>query len=354
MALSFNTPATAATSSAADYSPMIVSSTSAASPAPLSVSQPVTAPQLVLSPAAATSSASVSSPLVASTTSVVAAAATAPLQFDDVRTLIDECGQAGDFTVAKHRLSAVFGDANLLDQSFLSKSPEGAVIEATAQSPQIDYAEFEEICGLIEACDLQDAVMGALSRLSTHHSFTSPSGTMTPARLRKYVWMLALPWWDCERSIPRIAMGNLYNYLGGTSHEPRETLIQWLSNASESQRLPMLLTQLHDFIDALFDHGTRDQRQRHVIHAVQAMAIVFAANNRTRIITEISDFYNDNINRPCFSLRDDYRRFLNNSNRTFSFCQHAFVLSPATKVLISPLDAIKINVLGFKILIHIF
>ena len=304
----------------------------------------------------ADSSNSKSTPAPASSLALSSSSSTPPLQFDQVRALVDECGQAGDFAPAVRRIGAVFGDVNAFELSFLTHTSSDSAdssASATAVPPSdadaaIDFDELEEICGLMEACAVHDVALSALARMTAERAFAKPAAAASPHCLRKYLVILALPWWtflsaaaasSSAAAQHRAIMAAVVRSLSGAGEPAKATLTSWLARYP-APRLGEALARLHDFIEATYEHGTSAHRQQHIPDAVIAMQLLHAANQRSRALVAADAFYNESINAPGFNLRADFANWTTRERaQNFTFCKYAFVLSPATKSRILEVDA---------------
>ena len=108
-------------------------------------------------------------------------------------------------------------------------------------------------------------------------------------------------------------------------------LERWWSQLSATQ-LQQLIAVVQQFLTVRLYHTQRIDDA--VVAATRVLGLVFAANDqllaRGRPGLPFHLFYNDAVNQEV-NLKEDYRRWKAGGADEFSFCEHAYVLEPASK-----------------------
>ncbi|KAL3914839.1 MAG: hypothetical protein SGPRY_007480 [Prymnesium sp.] len=116
-----------------------------------------------------------------------------------------------------------------------------------------------------------------------------------------------------------------------------DTLIRWLS-LLPSHQLQQMVSICQQFITVRLYHTLRVDDA--VIAGTRVLGLLYSANespNRPEFPLPFQAFYNDGVNQEV-NLKDDYRRWKAGRGE-FSFCEHSFVLEPASKSRVLMYDA---------------
>lgn len=216
--------------------------------------------------------------------------------------------------------------------------------------PEVDWAQVEAFWELAASRGgLMDEVVGAIARMLEAET---AGDDLDPARLtrmgpRGLAILLSCPALADPQHHESV-LGKAYSLIWRLSDDKRAALERAWAGAPQRQ-LQHAVRCVHEYIIVYIyveaspiDPAAGFAVDSAIESGVTALGVLHAASEASAHPLELSAFYNDAINNLLASdalLREDHRRW-QEGGVDFSFCDHPFVLDPATKAGILKLSAL--------------
>jgi hypothetical protein len=276
-----------------------------------------------------------------------------------VRGLISEAVRTGEWRAVEKEVSGVFSNSHALNRSFLQSSAEqqrcalelgvaaeetsgvdtAAVVDVYWELLRLQSTAHEHGCNVVAA--LMNATDSLLRTLQVAQ-LSQPSFISDGASLRQFVALLLnplllepqyhrpilLPLLSLAAALPPPCVELLESWW---SMLPAKLLLHMVSVCQQFLTVRLCTTQRID--DAVIA-ATRVLGQ---LYAANELAIEAGRRRGPSDVLSYKSFYNDAVNQEV-NLKDDYRRWKSQRGE-FSFCEHAFVLEPASKSRVLMYDA---------------
>ena len=274
------------------------------------------------------------------------------LHLEFLRSLIADARRTGEWRPLEKEISAVFSNAEALHRSFLL---DNAARQAAADRLEVPVestsgldtdAIGEAYCELLrlKSSDVIDALMNATKTLLNTMRIaqgSQPTFISDGPALRQLMILLLNPLL-LEPQYHKTIMLSLVSLVAALPPPCVDRLAFWLS-LLPVQQLEHAVDVCQQFLTVRLCHTQRIDDA--VIAATRVLGMLYSANEMaTEAGRRTSDsslgyrrFYNDAVNQEV-NLKEDYRRW-KSARGEFSFCDHPYVLEPASKSRVLMYDA---------------
>ena len=274
------------------------------------------------------------------------------MHLEMVRGLISAARHTGEWRRLEKEVSGVFSNAAALNRSFLQSDAEQRQSAAAWHVP-LDATSgldtdavvdmYRELLSL-QSSQVVAALMNAtdsLLRTLQVAQLSQPSFISDGASLRQFVILLLNPLL-LEPQYHKPILLPLLSLAAALSPPCVDRIAFWWSLLPPAQ-LAQMLAVCQQFLTVRLCHTQRIDDA--VIAATQVIGHLYTANElateagrrRADDGLDYRSFYNDAVNQEV-NLKEDYRRWRSNRGE-FSFCDHPFVLEPASKSRVLMYDA---------------
>jgi len=247
---------------------------------------------------------------------------------------------AGDKRLVKE-LAGVFSNSDALNQSFLLTDTEayqaGEQLQVTpSELSGLDMAAVNSgYCELLRLrnAEVLHAVMNATEGLlcklqvsqQSHPNFIAAGPALRQLVILMHNPLLLEPQYHKQVLLPLLSL------VAELPKSCAALLERWWSHLAANQ-LQQLVVVVQQFLTVRLYHTQRIDDA--VVAATRVLRLLFNANDHAieagRPGLPFHIFYNDAVNQEV-NLKEDYRRWKGGGGDNFSFCEHSFVLEPASK-----------------------
>ena len=256
------------------------------------------------------------------------------LQFGQVALLVDAAVASGDEAPVASAVASVFESVQSLSWSFLvDECPR----RATLHSSYLDYdAVRNSYLLLLDAqlprtrASLQAAMESIVKRGLPCVSQTSDAGYET---LRSLFIILSHPSLK-EPEMFESVVKPLLHFVATLAPRLKEAVVEWLKSVPLFVLTDILVTMQQFVTIYVYQFRCIDDN---VAAATKSLSLLNQANEATNVIP-YTEFYNDAIN-ELVDFQEDYSRWKDRNQASFSFCAHPFILDPSVKAKILQLDS---------------
>ena len=269
-----------------------------------------------------------------------------------VRELVAETVRTGTLGPLIKEVSSVFSNADALNRSFLQSDAErqasaDALCIKVEETPALEtlavrdmYYELIRLQSAEVLASLMNAIESLLCKLQVAQ-LAQPSFISDGVALRQFVILLLNPLL-LEPQYHKQVLLPLLSLIAALPLQCADRLARWWSQVPTAHMLQMV-NVCQQFLTVRLCHTQRIDDA--VIAATRVLGQLFNANEaaiaagrrRPEDGLDFRRFYNDAINQEV-NLKEDYRRW-RSTRGEFSFCDHPFVLEPASKSRVLMYDA---------------
>ncbi|KAL1525705.1 hypothetical protein AB1Y20_020551 [Prymnesium parvum] len=273
------------------------------------------------------------------------------LNLEVVQELVADALRDGDLKPLMKEVAAVFSNSDALNRSFLQRDTErqalaerhGMPVEAVSgvdtDAVVQGYTELLKLQSNEVLAALMNATESLLCKLQVAQQ-SQPSFVSSDHSVRQF-FILMCNQLLLEPQYHKQVLLPLLSLIAALPPSCSDTLIRWLS-IMPTQQLQQMVSICQQFITVRLYHTQRVDDA--VIAGTRVLGQLYSANETAIAAGRRLDqslpfqaFYNDAVNQEV-NLKDDYRRWKAGRGE-FSFCDHAFVLEPASKSRVLMYDA---------------
>lgn len=273
------------------------------------------------------------------------------LHLELIQELVSHAASSGDLKPVMKEVAAVFSNSDALNRSFLqSDSERQSFAQSVGHSSEMvsgvdvaavvkTYTELLKLQSNEVLAALMNATESLLCKLHVAQQ-SQPTFITEEAAVNQFIilmcnQLLLEPQYHKQVLLPLLSL------IAALPQNCSDALVRWLS-VLPTQQLQQMVSICQQFITVRLYHTQRVDDA--VIAATRVLGQLYAANEilletsgKIRQALPFQVFYNDAVNQEV-NLKDDYRRWKAGRGE-FSFCDHAFVLEPASKSRVLMYDA---------------